>query len=124
MKKKTLLLIIGGIMLLGGIVATGMSAIILYLFLSISPDDLISNLFCIIALIVSLVQLVNGFLTMIKSDKEFSAKPFFITDVAIAVLSVVLIFILGKALPTLLLTGIIVPVLHIIIVKFTCKAAT
>lgn len=115
-KNKALLLISGGIMMLGGIVATGMAALMLYIFWDIH-SDIFTNLFLIIALVASLIQLINGLATMLKSDKKFFAKPFFITDIAIIALSVILIITLGTTLPTISLTGVIVPLLHIIVIN-------
>lgn len=121
-KNKALLLISGGIMMLGGIVATGMAALMLYIFWDIH-SDIFTNLFLIIALVASLIQLINGLATMLKSDKKFLPKPFFITDISIIILSVILMIILGTTLPTLSLTGVIVPLLHIIVINLTHSAA-
>lgn len=115
-KNKALLLISGGIMMLGGIVATGMAALMLYIFWDIH-SDIFTNLFLIIAIVASLIQLINGLATMLKSDKKFLAKPFFITDISIIILSVILIITLGTTLPTISLTGVIVPLLHIIVIN-------
>lgn len=121
-KRNTLLLIIGGIMMLGGIVALGMSAIGLYISLCMGAD-LLSVAFMITALTVSVLQLILGLITMLKSDKTIRKKPFIITDAVIIALSVVLTVIMGKSLPTQMLTGFIVPLLHIIIIntKFHLK---
>lgn len=121
-KNKALLMVIGGIMMLGGIVGTGMSALMIYILWGI-PSNILNNSFLIIALVVSLVQLINGLATMLKSDKKFFAKPFFITDIAIIALSVILIITLGTTLPTISLTGVIVPLLHIIVINLTRSAA-
>lgn len=121
-KNKVLLLISGGIMMLGGIVATGMAALMLYIFWNM-PSDMLTYLFLIIALVASLIQLINGLATMLKSDKKFLAKPFFITDITIIILSVILMIMLGTTLPTLSLTGVIVPLLHIIVINLTRSAA-
>lgn len=115
-KNRVLLMIIGGIMMLGGIVAAGMAAIMLYIFFG-APNDVLTKAFLTAALAVALAQMINGLLTILKSDKKFSVKPFFITDIAIIVLSVILLFTLGTTLPTLSLTGIIVPLLHIVVVN-------
>lgn len=116
MKNKALLMVIGGIMMLGGIVGTGMSALMLYIFWDMH-SDMFTHLFLIIALVASLIQLINGLATMLKSDKKFFAKPFFITDISIIILSVILIITLGTTLPTISLTGVIVPLLHIIVIN-------
>ncbi len=120
-KRNTLLLIIGGIMMLGGIVASGVSAIGLYISLCMGAD-LLSVTFMITALAASALQLISGLITMLKSDKTVSPKLFIITDAAIIALSVVLTIIMGKSLPTQMLTGFIVPLLHIIIIRIAGKS--
>ncbi len=117
-QKKTLRLIIGGIMLLGGIVATGVSAIGLYITLCMGLD-LNSVVFMIIALLTSVLQLAVGLITMLKSDKTIRQKPFIIIDAVIIALSAVLTIAMGKSLPTQMLTGFVVPLLHIVIIRKT-----
>lgn len=120
-KRNTLLLIIGGIMMLAGIVASGVSAIGLYISLCMGAD-LISVTFMITALAASALQLILGLITMLKSDKTIRQKPFIITDAVIIALSVVLTIIMGKSLPTQMLTGFIVPLLHIVIIRIAGKS--
>lgn len=117
-QKKTLQIILGLMLLLAGVVAAGASAVALYLLQSVGADSVLT-VFAVVSLAVAAAELGLGVASVIKAGKPFSQKPFIILDIVLVVLSAVITVVMGKSVPTQMLTGFIVPLLHIVILRKT-----
>lgn len=117
---RGLKLFVGAIMMLSGIVTAGTVALLLYISICMK-SSMFFNAVLVVVAAVGITEIINGLITILKLDKSSSPKWFIITDVIIIALTVLsMFFLFARPANTIqILSGIIVPALHILIMAIT-----